>query len=127
MEIVERTTNQPIESSELRDEMILQMAILDGNTYDAKFEAGMEGDFESCILLMNNKVRRKKVLTRAPSLLLYAESDTLSVQCMCALLYLCAGGSWTRICPVAGGTVAGVKCEALVAGNTNSGGNSSLQ
>ena len=57
VEIVERTTNQPIESSELREEMILQMAILDGNTYDAKFEAGMEGDFEACILLMNNKVR----------------------------------------------------------------------
>ena len=56
VEIVERTTNQPIESSELREEMILQMAILDGNTYDAKFEAGMEGDFEACILLMNNKV-----------------------------------------------------------------------
>jgi hypothetical protein len=56
VEVVERASNQPIESSELRDEMILQMAILDGNTYDAKFEAGMEGDFESCLLLMNNKV-----------------------------------------------------------------------
>jgi hypothetical protein len=56
VEIVERTTNQPIESSELREDMTLQMAILDGNTYDAKFEAGMEGDFEACILLMNNKV-----------------------------------------------------------------------
>jgi hypothetical protein len=67
VEIVERTTNQPIESSELREEMILQMAILDGNTYDAKFEAGMEGDFEPCLLLMNNKVGRN--LTSAPTVI----------------------------------------------------------
>lgn len=57
VEVVERATNQPIDTCDLRDEIILQMAILDGNTYDAKFEAGMEGDFESCLLLMNNKVR----------------------------------------------------------------------
>ena len=56
VEIVERATNQPVEDASLRDDIILQMAILDGNTYDAKFEAGMEGDFESCLLLMNNKV-----------------------------------------------------------------------
>lgn len=56
VEIVERATNQPVEDASFRDDIILQMAILDGNTYDAKFEAGMEGDFESCLLLMNNKV-----------------------------------------------------------------------
>nr|BAV58266.1 hypothetical protein [Ulva partita]BAV58267.1 hypothetical protein [Ulva partita]BAV58270.1 hypothetical protein [Ulva partita] len=55
VEIVERATNQPVEDASFRDDIILQMAILDGNTYDAKFEAGMEGDFESCLLLMNNK------------------------------------------------------------------------
>lgn len=66
VEIVERNTNMPIEISELREEMILQMAILDGNTYDAKFEAGMENEFESCLLLMNNKVRRPASARWAP-------------------------------------------------------------
>lgn len=56
VEIVERNSNLPIEINELRDEMILQMSILDGNSYDSKFEAGLESDFESCLLLMNNKV-----------------------------------------------------------------------
>lgn len=56
VEVVERATNQPVETCDMREEIILQMAILDGNTYDAKFEAGMESDFESCLLLMNNKV-----------------------------------------------------------------------
>jgi hypothetical protein len=59
VEIVERTTNMPIEAGDLRDDMVLQMAILDGNTYDAKFEAGLENDFEACLLLMNNKARRR--------------------------------------------------------------------
>ena len=58
VEIVERQTNMPVDVRELREELILQMAILDGNTYDAKFEAGLENDFEPCLLLMNNKVIR---------------------------------------------------------------------
>ena len=58
VEIVERQTNMPVEVREVREELILQMAILDGNAYDAKFEAGLENDFESCLLLMNNKVSR---------------------------------------------------------------------
>jgi hypothetical protein len=72
VEIVERNTNMPIEISELREEMILQMAILDGNTYDAKFEAGMENEFESCLLLMNNKVR-SQAAARSPLAVLLAE------------------------------------------------------
>ena len=59
VEIVERNSNQPIEVSDLREDMVLQMAILDGNSYDGKFEAGLESDFESCLLLMNNKVRAR--------------------------------------------------------------------
>lgn len=62
VEIVERNSNQPIEVSDLREEMILQMAILDGNSYDGKFEAGLESDFESCLLLMNNKARFSRPL-----------------------------------------------------------------
>lgn len=57
VEVVERVTNMPVDGHALQDDIILQMAILDGNTYDAKFEAGLENDFETCSLLMNNKVR----------------------------------------------------------------------
>ena len=80
VEIVERTTNMPVELGSLRDEMMLQMAILDGNTYDAKFEAGLENDFESCLLLMNNKVL---MLCKLMCLVFMPTSVTLLAAVLC--------------------------------------------
>ena len=58
VEVVERLTNMPVNVDALREDVVLQMGVLDGNTYDAKFEAGLEHDFDSSLLLMNNKVRQ---------------------------------------------------------------------
>lgn len=63
VEVVDRATNQPVDE-DLGKDYILQMAILDGNSYDAKFEAGCDSEFDSCALLVNNKVR--SLLNTAP-------------------------------------------------------------
>ena len=57
VEVVDYLTNEPVDE-ELGPNIMLQMAILDGNAYDAKHEAGRENEFDlkTCALLSNNKV-----------------------------------------------------------------------